>query len=100
MAPEPKFPDSKILVVDDNPVNVRLLRLMLTKAGYLNIATTTQPAGVCALHQENCFDLILPDITMPGYDGFRVMQSLNSVTTRCEVDHSSPGATPGHRKRA
>src|ERR1700733_13215495 len=100
MAPEPKFPDSKILVVDDNPVNVRLLRLMLLKAGYLNIATTTQPASVCAFHQESGFDLILLDIMMPGFDGFRVMQSLNGVTTDSYPSILVITAQPSHMLRA
>ena len=100
MAPEPKFPGSKILVVDDNPINVRLLRLMLLKAGYQNVATTTQPASVCAFHQESCFDLILLDIMMPGFDGFRVMQSLNSVTTDSYPSILVITAQPDHMLRA
>ena len=100
MSLEPKFPDSKILVVDDNPVNVRLLRLMLLQAGYLNVATTTQPASVCASHQESCFDLILLDIMMPGFDGFRVMQSLNGVTNDSYPSILVITAQPNHILRS
>jgi diguanylate cyclase (GGDEF)-like protein/PAS domain S-box-containing protein len=100
MAPEPKFPNSKILIVDDNPVSVRLLRQMLLETGYLNVATTTQPAGVCAYHQESCFDLILLDIMMPGFDGFRVMQSLKSVTTDSYPSILVMTAQPDHMLRA
>jgi diguanylate cyclase (GGDEF)-like protein/PAS domain S-box-containing protein len=79
MAPETAFPDSKILIVDDNPANVKVLKQLLLRAGYLHTVTTTQPASVCALQQEGNFDLILLDIMMPGFDGFRVMESLNNV---------------------
>jgi diguanylate cyclase (GGDEF)-like protein/PAS domain S-box-containing protein len=100
MNPVAEFPDSKILIVDDNPANVKVLKLLLSRAGYLQIVTTTQPASVCALQQENNFDLILLDITMPAFDGFRVMESLNSVKL-----HSYPTilvitAQPDHKLRA
>jgi len=65
----------KILIADDNPINLRLLETMLQKNGY-TICTTTN--GNEALTQvEICQpDLILLDIKMPDINGFEVCKQL------------------------
>nr|CCO25560.1 Putative PAS/PAC sensor protein [uncultured bacterium] len=67
---------ASILIVDDQPANVTLLRQMLRKVGYTQISSTMEPAEVARLHQIHQFDLILLDLQMPGMDGFEVMQNL------------------------
>ena len=69
---------ARVLIVDDQPVNVELLEQLLGQAGYSSIASTTQPTEVCGLHQANPFDLILLDLKMPGMDGFQVMEALKA----------------------
>jgi putative two-component system response regulator len=76
----------KILVVDDEPANVRLLERMLHGAGYTQVSSTTLSSEVCALHTEHRYDLILLDLNMPGMDGFQVMEGLQSI----EVDGYLP----------
>lgn len=70
--------NASILIVDDQPANVTLLRQMLKKAGYAQISSTMEPQEVARLHQIYQFDLILLDLQMPGMDGFQVMQSLKA----------------------
>ncbi|MFV8749860.1 response regulator [Nannocystaceae bacterium ST9] len=72
---------AKILIVDDQPINVMLIERMLRNAGYLSISSTLDPREVCELHRINHFDLILLDLRMPGFDGFRVMEDLKEVET-------------------
>jgi|ETNmetMinimDraft_16_1059900.scaffolds.fasta_scaffold25112_2 putative two-component system response regulator len=72
-----KTPDANILIVDDQPENVRLLEMMLSYAGYANVQSTTDPRQVKGLYQDNDFDIILLDIRMPHLDGFRVMEQLS-----------------------
>ena len=67
---------SKILIVDDMPDNVEMLGMILAAEGYNNVASTTDPTVVKALHTEKNFDLILLDIRMPEKDGFEVMAEL------------------------
>jgi light-regulated signal transduction histidine kinase (bacteriophytochrome) len=69
----------KILIVDDQKVNVMLLEQMLSGAGYDSIATTMDPAQVGELHRKNRYDLILLDLMMPGIDGFQVMDRLKEI---------------------
>jgi len=68
-----------ILVVDDQPANVRLLELILRSAGYASVASTMDPNAVCGLHRANRYDLILLDLQMPGLDGFGVMEGLKEI---------------------
>ncbi len=70
---------ASILIVDDQPANVSLLEQMLAQAGYDNVSSTTEPRGVCAMHRENGYDLILLDLQMPGMDGFQVMEGLKAI---------------------
>src|SRR6266508_1264986 len=74
--------EARILIVDDEESNVRLLERALTQAGYGNITSTTQPREVSRLVAECEPDLILLDLMMPQMDGFEVMQVLGALSTR------------------
>lgn len=65
-----------ILIVDDEPVNVRLLERILQQAGYTNLVRSFDPTMVAALYAERDPDLILLDLHMPRMDGFAVMEDL------------------------
>lgn len=67
---------ASILVVDDEPANVRLLERIVRGAGYTNLTSTTDPRNVPTLCAEAEPDLILLDLNMPGIDGFGVMEGL------------------------
>ena len=66
----------RILVVDDEPPNVRLLERMLSDAGYRQVRSTTEPWQVRALYDEFHPDLILLDLMMPRLDGISVIRQL------------------------
>ncbi|GMR21337.1 MAG: two-component system response regulator [Gammaproteobacteria bacterium] len=70
---------AKILVVDDEPSNLRLLKRLLAIEGYNNVITVSDPREVCPRHAEENFDLILLDINMPHMDGFAVMEELKAM---------------------
>jgi two-component system cell cycle response regulator len=71
-------PRSKILVVDDTEPNIRLLRALLTGAGYDVITANCGADGITVAAQENP-DLILLDIMMPDLTGFEVCQRLRAT---------------------
>ena len=63
--------DAGILLVEDNPVNQKMARLMLTKAGYkVDVAEDGQKALDAYIRDPAGVDLILMDINMPVMDGF------------------------------
>jgi len=68
--------DARILVVDDERVNVVLLERILEQDGYTNVRSTTKSEQAVALYDEFEPDLILLDLHMPGLDGFAVMEHL------------------------
>ena len=70
---------SRILIVGDQQANVRLLEMMLRRAGYLCVDSTMDPNVVCKRHLENHYDLILLDLQMPRMDGFQVIEALKKI---------------------
>jgi adenylate cyclase len=66
---------SKILIVDDLRANISLLKSILTRAGYVSVASTLDSSKACELHRVNHYDLILLDLEMPNVNGFEVMEA-------------------------
>ena len=92
--------NASILIVDDQEANVQLLEQMLSEAGYRRITSTMDPHAVCALHQDNHYDLILLDLQMPGMDGFQVMEGMKKIKTDSYLPVLVITAQPGHKLRA
>src|SRR5438128_6190740 len=67
---------ARILVVDDEPANVRLLERMLAEGGYRQVKSTTDSRQVLALAGAFEPDLILLDLMMPHLDGIAVIRQL------------------------
>lgn len=92
--------NAKVLVVDDQEANVRLLECILRGAGYTSVASTIDSRQVCELHRQNRYDLILLDLQMPGMDGFQVMKNLKEIETEGYLPVLVITAEPGHKLRA
>ena len=91
---------ASILIVDDQDANITLLEQTLRGAGYVSIASTRYPHGVCELHRQNRYSLILLDLHMPGLDGFGVMGELKAIETDGYLPVLVITAQPGHKLRA
>ena len=70
---------ARILIVDDEPVNVQLLEFLLKSSGYEAVASTTDPRQVAALHLQHQYDLIILDLQMPHMEGFQVMEAVKPM---------------------
>ena len=64
-----------ILVVDDAPNIVELLRLYLEGAGFAVLVATDGPAAV-EIHRKQRPDLVILDVMLPGMDGFEVCRAI------------------------
>ncbi len=73
------LPPARILVVDDEPSNVRLLERMLENFGGLEWRCTTDPREAIPLFAEFQPDLVLTDLHMPHLDGYEVMKQLKEI---------------------
>ncbi|MGB9992848.1 EAL domain-containing protein [Massilia sp. SM-13] len=71
--------NARILIVDDQPVNVQLLEYLLQSTGYRQISFTYDPRTVAPSHEENQYDIIILDLHMPGMSGFDVMKALRPL---------------------
>jgi two-component system cell cycle response regulator DivK len=67
----------RILVVDDQEDNRRILRDLLTASGFEVIEGNTGEEGV-ALAEERAPDLILMDIQLPGIDGYEATRQIKA----------------------
>ncbi len=77
MISDEKIFAARILAIDDNILNIQILKKILSNAGFINITTTTDPTQAVALYKEMQPDLILLDLNMPKMDGFAVMVQLS-----------------------
>jgi len=67
----------RILIVDDNPTNVKILQTRLTAEGY-EIVTAADGEAALAAARQHTPDLILLDIMMPKLDGIEVCRRLRA----------------------
>ena len=79
MITDEKILGAKILIVDDNVLNVQILKKILTEAGHCNIVFTTEATKALELYREICPDLVLLDFNMPHLNGIQVMEQFASL---------------------
>ena len=77
---------AKVLVVEDNPANMKLAALLLRNAGHAVLCATDAETGLTLARAERP-DLILMDIQLPGMDGFAATAMLKQdpATARIPV---------------
>jgi two-component system, cell cycle response regulator DivK len=71
-------PKPRILVVEDNPVNLELLLDILEIGGY-ECSAAFEGAQAIEIAKREHPDLILLDIQLPGMDGISVLETLRSI---------------------
>jgi len=67
----------RILVADDNLINLKLLRRMLEEQGH-SVATAEHGQAALELLRAEAFDLLLLDILMPELDGYQVLAQMQA----------------------
>ena len=72
---------SKILIVDDQEANVRILESLLEIKGFKHVKSTTDSRQVEDLVNSFSPDLLLLDLMMPHLSGFEVMEKLRGKET-------------------
>ena len=70
---------AKILIVDDEPSNVRLLERILEISGCTSVRGITDSRQTLPLYFEFEPDIVLLDLNMPHLDGFAIMQQLKAA---------------------
>lgn len=84
MNSEPRNRALSVLIVDDTPANIGLLRNMLQPEGYQIFVATSGQAAI-KIAQQSQPDLILLDVMMPDMDGFETCRRLKADETTSDI---------------
>jgi len=89
---------ARLLLVEDNAVNQRVVLQMLGRLGYgAEHASSGQEA--LALASRNEYDLILMDIQMPGMDGYEASRRIREISPRTRIVALTANVLQGERDR-
>ena len=70
---------SRVLVVDDAPVNRAVLKAMLAKSGVAEVVMAQNGREALAVLEGNCdFDIVLSDLWMPEMDGYGLVNAIRA----------------------
>lgn len=86
-APSISIAESKILVIDDEPINLKVASKYLNVAGYNNIMCLADSERAVAMVTLEEPDAVLLDIMMPHVSGLDILRALR---------RSAVGASAGH----
>lgn len=80
---------AKVMIVDDEPSNVTLLKAHLTAAGYRHFVTGTDPRLVAPMILRELPDLLLLDDLMPEISGLEILRKVREKTNSCRISRRS-----------
>ena len=75
---------ARILIIEDNPINMKLSRLLVHRAGHSTLEAIDAESGLLLARVE-VPDLILMDIQLPGMDGFAATAELKNDPVTAEI---------------
>jgi DNA-binding NtrC family response regulator len=71
----------RILVIDDEPDMLMLLRMIIEENTAWKVETTNNPSEGLKMAMEDDYSLIIADLKMPGMDGMEVFEELKELKT-------------------
>jgi signal transduction histidine kinase/ActR/RegA family two-component response regulator len=101
---DPHYRSLRVLVVEDNATNQRLVQVMLRKMGHTATVCGDGASALRALQHET-FDAVFMDIEMPEMDGFetvsriRALENRGDIASRNYIIALTAHAAPGDRDR-
>lgn len=82
--------DPRVLIVEDNSVNLRLLKIFIRKCGYRDIETAVNGALAveASAKSGNVFDIIFMNLSMPVIDGFEATRRIREMEEQHQASTS------------
>lgn len=71
---------ANILIIDDEPLSIRLITQILQKAGFRYIHSINDPRQAVDLYQKVKPDCVILDLNMPHMTGFQVLEELRKIS--------------------
>jgi putative two-component system response regulator len=84
MCQEAEAEKPKILVVDDNSINCKIINDLIQIMGYNSVMAENGLYALSTLEKEEC-DLVLLDICMPDMDGYQVLEYMKKDSHLCQI---------------
>jgi len=75
----------RILVIDDESVNLEALELLLGRAGYQVTPCASGEEALTRLDKQSPFDLVLSDLTLPGLSGIDILRRVKEMSPQTPV---------------
>lgn len=75
---------ARIVVIEDNPMNMKLVHSILIKHGHDILEARDAEQGLCLI-RESRPDIILMDVQLPGMDGLEAIRIIKSDSTLAKV---------------
>ena len=79
VGPQPQLSDLRLLIVDDNPTNRRILTLQVTKWGMIPRSANSGQQALDWLQKGEAFDLAILDMQMPDMDGLMLAKEIRKL---------------------
>ncbi|HET8797852.1 MAG TPA: response regulator [Thermoanaerobaculia bacterium] len=91
----------RILVVEDNDMNMQLVEFLLEEGGYQIVKATSGEEALTITREDDPPDLILMDIHLPGMDGLSVVRAMKAEarTSRIPILALTAHAMRGDKDR-
>ena len=70
--------DAKIMIVDDEPINIDVVQAFLEEEEYRNLVTVEDSTQAMKLLEETRPDLMLLDLIMPEVSGFDILAAVRA----------------------
>jgi CheY-like chemotaxis protein len=82
---QPQLADLRLLIVDDNPTNCRILALQATKWGMTPRTASNGLQALDWLRRGEAFDLAILDMQMPGMDGLMLAAEMRQIPSAANI---------------